>query len=448
MVLWLHTWALSALMRLLVVAYARPAAAALTQRPTDWPTLQWGAPMPWRRWWGVRGADRCGRPPQVQFASVSSDGESLGSRADYSCVDGYRLALGHAHSDCTCAAGRCAWSTPPRCVLQLESPIGAMTRWAGSGDAQRAASAGACRCDPARHQATDVVCRLASSAPFLSGVARETAFAAPQLHRHIRVLHVRGATTRRHHRCGIVPSAAGGECQCCDCARDAKSESEQQGTSSNGCPCGASQAFFRKMWRIPNSPDWWIFKPVPGTKTCAVRGEVRRGGLSAAAGADGDIFALGRVGIKHGRLSFLGRWVKPSDRVTCPDAMRGANAKDAGAQVSGIEIAATDVWRYLARNEAGCGPMSFFIGADKLEGAWRPGSWPAQESWDVAWAAPSNGALGPRCSATASAAAAGIPTCASLRSNTLLRIPVPRSCILAQNNQFDLAASPGTATGL
>ena len=160
--------------------------------------------------------------------------------------------------------------------------------------------------------------------------------------------------------------------------------------------------------------------------------------MGAAAGAGGDIFAFGHVGIKHGRLSFQGTWAKPSDRDRCPDEVRRTDD-------------AAGVWQYLARDKEGCGPISFYVCTDKLEGEWRPVSWPAQESWDVKWAAPTDGARGPKCSATASTAGAGIPTCASLRSNTLLRIPVPvpSSCDVAQNTQFDLAAaSPSTATGL
>ena len=234
----------------------------------------------------------------------------------------------------------------------------------------------------------------------------------------LRVTHVRGAAMHRHHKCALLSGAytdahsGNGACSCCACTRSTLAQ--------NGCPCGSADAFFKREWRMAaNGTDasyWWSWRPKPGTRSCEVRGEVRRDGVARGV-EDGDIFADGHLTVRHGRLSFNGAWTQPSDS-KCPEL---AAANDGNSAESVSEAAFSSLHGWMGRNTE-CGFMHFFVDAARLEGEWRYRSWPAQENWAVDWKAPLASTV---CAPTAGG---GVPACSVLHANTLSAISADFSC--------------------
>lgn len=344
-------------------------------------------------------AGQCPSPPVVHYATHVSTGYHDGAKVFYQCANGFHLS-GRAEARCACDAGKpCAWSAPPVCSMQEESPIGTPKHWVVN-----AAEIKDCNCDPNLHVATDVQCNLEThkcGGPVHSECDGMTS------HRSIRVLHIKGAKEHRHHKCRYDKSSAA--CRCCDCTRVTR--------ATNGCPCGAAENFFNRAWQMGATKYWWSFKPKPGTTTCEVRGELKREGWARGV-ADGDLYAEGTLAVRNGRLSFAGTWTQPSD-VNCPDF---------GTTVPSPDM----VWNLWEQHKVGsarevheCGFIHFFIAPNRLDGEWRYTSWPAQESWDVNWKPPLKSMA---CSGSA-ASVAGVPSCSSLHKNTLFSMSGGPVCV-------------------
>ena len=357
----------------------------------------------------------CPSPPSVHYATHLATGYGEGARALYRCAAGFRLS-GRAESTCTCTAAaaaattttatqqrRCAWTAPPACVLETESPIGTPRRYYDDARAKRSVT---CACDPAVHVATDVRCRFEEHRCG-GGRAVHSECDGTRVHESLRVVHVKGAREHRHHKCALVHSSSSGGgggggvgvCRCCDCTATT--------LAPNGCPCGSWGVFFQRSWRMGSTKYWWTFRAKPGTTTCEVLGEVRREGAARGV-ADGDVYADGRLAVGNGRLAFEGAWVQPSDPRCAPlppQALAGG-----GAAMAAAAFASLHGWR--ARGTE-CGFLHFFVADDRLDGAWRYTSWPRQESWGVDWRPPLQS------TACSPAPEDGVPTCSTLHANTL-----------------------------
>jgi hypothetical protein len=174
-----------------------------------------------------------------------------------------------------------------------------------------------------------------------------------RVHKSIRVEHIKDYThdfsngnfvhftTRthppKHHKCMMVGPFDRQSCKCCDCKLQQK--------TAEGCPCGAKYHLFDKRWQYGTSKYSWVFRPLNGTTTCEVRGEMIREGSNADAG---DMYLSGQVTAdKYGHLHLSGKWTEPSDP-ECPALPAGTNVFEKLEMVSPLT-------RYH------CGTMKFGI---------------------------------------------------------------------------------------
>ena len=291
----------------------------------------------------------CGAPPDVHYATKTMTGTESGDFVEYSCGEGFRVE-GAPRPRCHCGEdGDCGWEQPPVCVhtLLVGANAGLLNDHADHRDT--------CSCDPfdaGTDAATDVRCEMstsicdhASSNPQAS--VAQVMRACHTSRRTLRVLHRLNAG-HKHHKCSFRHH----KCKCCDC--------ERRSTAPNGCPCGTAELLFRQKWRMGKTDFWWTFRPVAGTKTCQVRGEMKRLGWDRqTAPLVSDAYVLGRVGIRKHRLFFEGDWTQPADP-RCQDI--------------GKDVDSSLVWNLLAAvpyNGADCGSMNFFVSkAAGIEGYW------------------------------------------------------------------------------
>ena len=299
----------------------------------------------------------CGTPPEVEYArKIRGTGEQDGDFVQYNCGEGFRLH-GAARMRCRCGSDdeSCAWEPPPSCVHSTSEILAGNEGILADHVDHRAT----CTCDPFRASselASDVRCEMdtklcdaAKSNPQTSISQVQRACSAT--HRSIRVIHkLKPKIHKKHHRCAY--SEALSACKCCDCERLA--------VASNGCPCGAAEILFQKRWRMGDTEFWWSFRPVAGTKTCQVKGEMKRLGWNRkTAPLVSDAYVLGRLSIRKHRLFFEGDWTQPADP-RCQDI--------------GTDVDDALVWNLLAAvpfNGADCGSMRFYVsGATGLKGFW------------------------------------------------------------------------------
>lgn len=299
----------------------------------------------------------CGSPPEVPYARITRlTGEQDGDFVQYDCGDGFKLR-GAPRPRCRCGSDdeMCTWEPVPVCVHSTSDAVIGNEGILADHPDYRAA----CTCNPfsdKSEQATDVRCEMDNSICETAKRNPQTSIAAiaracSSTQRSIRVIHEREPKVhKKHHRCAWSPSK--GTCKCCDCERSFK--------APNGCPCGAAELLFSKRWRMGDTEFWWSFRPVVGTKTCQVRGEMKRLGWNRlTAPLVSDAYVLGRVSIRKHRLFFEGDWTQPADP-RCQDI--------------GTTVDEKLVWNLLAAvpfNGADCGSMRFYVSeGNGLQGFW------------------------------------------------------------------------------
>lgn len=301
----------------------------------------------------------CPAPPGVENGQVHvrAPHNTDGSRADYTCNFGFVLQ-GWNHADCWCVphadGTKCGWTQPPVCRhTSTVHPTPAPTQLL---------LGGACDCDPRKGGATDVRCVLEEhkchyhySKLNLMGLAHECD--GVQVHKSIRVQHIKSARLQKKHRCRLIKEE--NTCKCCDC--------EKTFFTPEGCPCGVRHHLFEKRWQYGTSKYWWTFRPKPGTTTCEIRGEMARKGADTE---DGDMFMTGRITIKDGHMHVDGSWTEPSDGGHCENVGQNATAA------------------FTALEEGGkaCGPITFALHPgipEAMEGSWSYKD--HADAWRINW---------------------------------------------------------------